>query len=392
MSQFNEETNYISTNPNRLLDKQYAHYRYVLDNSSKSSRKQGLITPESYFRALEDPHSLVLENSDGLLIPAINPIENVPGLNYNYFDREYPGKSFLFSAEGMDNASLGLLLKYFSENKITEKSLFFEHSECSKKNLQIIEIITEILDQQRAGYSISDFSEYSHEPAPEQLRQGSMILYSGQLRLKELSKDNFNGDLCESFDRGVAQGDISYDRKEGSELLSGKQLIENHLLLTDMWEVYRERLSEIAFNFPINLEDSFEEFVDMVTDDGTVISIAYQEGKVACFTYLLGNIEKASWLNLNSLQKFRNSDHALYYFPGIVAHKERAGKAIEVLNAIGRACKQGNINFDILFECTNHSAAYIPNIISKAAELSGYVDASTQQEEQIYYKVLDINN
>ena len=159
-----------------------------------------------------------------------------------------------------------------------------------------------------------------------------------------------------------------------------------------MWSVYKQRLSEISVNYPINLEDSFEEFVEMVADDDTVIVLAYEKGEVACFTYLLKNIQKATWLNDKNLQKFISKDKDLYYFPGIVAHRDRSGKALEVLNALAKACRQTNIEFDILFECTNHSAVYIPHLIAKAADITGYIQAATKPEEQIYYNILQIND
>lgn len=388
------EKNSSQIKPNFNKEVGYFEYRKVLDLSAESCRKQGLITEDSYYQALGDPRTIIIENDSNVKIPVLCPISLVPGLNYNFFDRNYSDNCFLISTAGLNEEETASFFRHLEHTDLAKKSFFYEHSKDNCSNDIFIDNLIQSLNNSGIQYSINDFLDYSTENEPEYLKTGSMILYSGNIRLKAKNKNQakLTDDLCESFSLGVANGDIVLDRQNGSELISGAELKTDEKKLRKMWQVYEQRLSEIATNYPINLEDTFEDFVDMVTDDNTVVSIAYDQGEVACFTYLLRNIHKANWLNVNYTEIFTDPCYSLYYFPGIVAHKDRSGKAIEVLHALAKSCKQNNIEFDILFECTNHSAAYIPQIIAKAADMTGYINASTTLEEQIFYKILKIGN
>ena len=393
MSNNEREPSQVKTN--ELFAKDYSNYRQFVDSGCNSSRKQGLFSEESYAKALADQRSLIIQNHTGLLIPVLTPIDIVPGMNTSYFEKNYPEGVFLFSTAGLDSTEQEWAVRYISENISSAQPIFYEYSEHNPDNLHNITKLQQLLAQKNIKYTVNDFSISGEESKsiPEHLKQGSMIMYSGQIRLNKYSKKhNGSKSLYDSFIHGVDNGDIVLDKQEGSEIINGGELKNNRQLLSAMWSVYKQRLSEISVNYPINLEDSFEEFVEMVADDDTVIVLAYEKGEVACFTYLLKNIQKATWLNDKNLQKFISEDKDLYYFPGIVAHRDRSGKALEVLNALAKACRQTNIEFDILFECTNHSAVYIPHLIAKAADITGYIQAATKPEEQIYYNILQIND
>jgi hypothetical protein len=370
----------------------YSEYREQLDLSCQTSRKQGLFTQESFAKANKDDKSLIVANRTGFNVPVVTPIENAPGLNNNYFQAHHPYNCYFLSSAGFDASEAESLAQHIASNINPGCSFFFEHSVLSDVNVLVVDKIMKFLDAQNVDYILNDFSQYSQDIKSENLKQASMVLYSGKIRLADSvsKKRTLTKDLAMSFGQGVESGDIDLDVNEGSEILSGKSIKNNHNILSEMWDVYKQRFMEISENYPINLEDTFEEFVDMITDNETIVAVAYQEGRVACFTYLLKNNNKANWLNAESLQKFNNPNFDLYYFPGIVAHKDMPGKSMEVLHAIARACKQNSIEFNILFECTNHSATYIPSIISKAAEQTGYINATTCAEEQTFYKILQV--
>lgn len=372
----------------------YDAYRQECDSQSQLSRKQGIFTAESYFAALKDDRTVSATTETGICLPICTPLEHVPGFNVRFLDQTFPEGVFYVNPLLVSPEKYPEYAKEVSNTVANNGgAVFYEFSyENDYGTKAFIALVADQLKEKGYELELEEFEDPAVSEEYPEFKPAAMVLFEGNLMYTGARQlhENDRGQtasLSNAFWEGVERGEIPADLEEGSALYSGKQIIAQEGLINELWDIYKDRFSDLGSHYPVSLEDSFEEFVEMIANPDTMTAIAYANSKVACFTFLVEKFEAAPWLNANSLRNYY-SEETPYYFPGIVARRDTSGRAFEVLYAIGRAAKFAKLDFKILYECTNHSAMYIPDIIEKAAEHSGLVTVNTKQLESIAYRAL----
>ena len=344
----------------------FQSYREACDSTSKLCRKQGIFLEEDYRASVSDERTIVVEARGGLQIPVATPTELVPGLNHDFFAKKFPEGAMYVNPLLIERVDFPDIAKHVAEAVATNKSsVFYEFSmEQDYGTREFVSLVAE--DLRAMGFEL----EYDEIEDPEvddehaAYKPAAMILYEGNVMHREARAIHpeedvaSEGSLSDYFWQGAEAGEIPADKEIGSVIYSGKQVSESEGLVDELWDIYKDRFSELGANYPISLEDSFEEFVEMLTSPDTMTAIAFADSKVACFTFLVKDVKTAFWLNDKSLSEQYSGDMP-YYFPGIVAHRDRSGHAAEVLFAIGRTAKYAKLDFKILYD---HSAQTVPLI------------------------------
>lgn len=370
-------------------------YREACDSASLLSRKQGIFLEKPYQEALADHRSVVIEAANGLQVPVSTPTELVPGLNQEFFAKKFPSGATYVNPLLVDRADYPSVARLVAETAVANKTaLFYEFS--MEKDYGTREFISLVAENMRdMGIAVEydeiedpavDDEHAAYKPAAMIMFEGN-IMHTGAREIHSEGATPTDDSIADYFWQGVEAGEIPADEEEGSVIYSGKQITEEEGLIDELWDIYKDRFSELGADYPISLEDSFEEFVEMLTSPDTMTVIGFADSEVSCFTFFAKDLKTAFWLNDKSLLKLYGNE-APFYFPGIVAHRDRSSRAKEVLFAIGRTVKYAQLDFKILYECTNHSATYVPDIIEAAAKESGLVTINNKQQETIAYRVL----
>ena len=398
MDQHTENTNqhHDQLRSGELSSHNFESYRQECDDQSALSRKQGIFLPEFYEAALEDEKTVIATSESGLKVPIATPVEHIPGLNQEFFSRSFPEGVLYVNPLLLAQEDYPALARQTAQAAVENSaSIFYEFSlENDYGTREFVSMVAENMRELGYETELNDLEDPAVPDTHEAFKPASMILFEGNLMHggpRQIHQETTEGGeeqtLSEAFWSGVERGVIPADTENGSAIYSGDQLVGNEELIKELWAAYEDRFAELGANYPVSLEDSFEEFVEMITRPDTMTAIAFADSEVACFTYLLKDFETAAWLNPSSLNEQYPSEKP-YYFPGIVSRRDKSGRALEVLYAIGRASKFDEQDFKILYECTNHSATYIPEILEKAAAHSGLVTIANKQVETIAYRVI----
>lgn len=389
----------ISDVPEKIYPN-YSEYRRRCDQSNLVCRKQGILSEAGYCHALADEDTLVHNVSDLFSTPICIPIKYVTGISQEYFDAHHFGKVYYISPMLLDENQYDVFAEIIAK-KITfeNAAAFYEYSnEFDYGAKKFAELVFEKCRYFGGIFSI-DLMEDENIPAKhEEARPAAMTFFNGEITHISEGIDYFDGRSIQSgkpliyqlYQAAVTGGDLVSSEHSGVSAYCAEELLgDRQDLLESMWKIYKDRFQELGEHFPISLEDSYEDFVEMISNKGTTTLIAYSEGQIACFTFLVDNFSSTYWLNGQAIESiFMGNDNPTFYFPGIVAHRERGGMAYELLYAFGGIIKFGKLNCNIFYECTNHSTLYIPTMIEKAAEHSRLAHVKNRLLDTISYRII----
>jgi len=360
----------------------FENYTYLLNKDNTGARRNGILSEELYYQALVDPSTIFTE-SLGSFMPVLVPAKYGMGLGY-----DVTRCNDITLQEGNANCyMMAVPLSMLTDKDVTEianmippnTTIFLSNnnSETRDSNLDGFLDIT-------GGSVIPIFQNNGESESIPSVSLHSIEVVSRDTTI-DYQRTSVDA-LLASYSELTREGLI----EEGRLLLSGRDLTGE--LLSKMWELYKDRFQWLGDGHPISMEDTYEDFADLITDESTLCSIRTEGGEVVCFTYFVENMDKLYWLNKGYLENYGTnleSGTTTLFFPGIVSSGQGLGYSSDVIETIAKPVARSRARLGVLFENTNISEAYIPKIVESVVNESDSIKAIGHRvlDKTIYYAI-----
>jgi hypothetical protein len=346
----------------------FKSYETVCNYSNEGSRRRGILSEELYGEIIDDKSTGFIKIG-GCLAPALIDISHGMAMGYDVDKCKE-----LASDLSTDIKILSLPIDEFDENEKRQfEDLLMSSNGCalyfSDHNGDESKALGEILGKTGIGHAEKPLIDSRAAKGDE---QAAMYLYScyaeqnpdrGERQRLRLS------DVQEYYDKYVGPS-YTPDGDAVTTLNMGDRLSSQQA--EEMWCIFDDMFNFLGGeNHPISMQDSKEDFMDMLCSDRTMISATYKVGEdgtneLTCFTYLIDKIDDLYWLNQDFFKK--NSDNnpsyvTDIYTPGLVS---KGGDRMYAPLAIGfftRVADESGLSVNMTFENTNLSKRYVPRIV-----------------------------
>ena len=346
-------------------------YKTVCNYSNDGSRRRGILSEESYGEIIDDDTTGYI-NIGGCLVPALIDISHGWAMGYDV------DKCRELASDLSSNVKvLALPIHEFDDDARQQfTDLLVSSNGCalyfSDHNGDESKALSEILDKTEMGHAEKPLIDSRAAKGDE---QAALYLYScyaeqnpdrGERQRLSLS------DVQDYYDKHVGPS-FTPDGGAVTTLNMGNRL--NNQETEEMWRIFDDMFKFLGGeNHPISMQDSKEDFINMLRSDNTMISATYKVGEnganeLICFTYLIDNIENLYWLNQDFFKKNsdKNPDYVTdIYTPGLVS---KGGDRMYAPLAIGfftRVSDKSGQSVNMTFENTNLSKRYVPRFVDQS--------------------------
>jgi hypothetical protein len=319
---------------------------------------------EDYERALKDPRSVTVD-IDGVRLPVLIPIKDVEMLDSSgYFDKQ-EGDHFFLPAYALQDDEVDAVTQVVHSAELPPNSTivtFFEDSDerAAAYTRKLLDAIPGGVEQRLMVDEKND-------------TEAGIIHYEGFARIKDRSDMRTDvRTLRQIFLEGVGRGDYIEFPETGTTLLDPVKLKEDTELLDKLWEISDYQFSNLVENLPVRQNPSREEFDQIMTHPETSSIVYFHEGEPVCLTTFLHSVEPAEWLRKEYFDSQLSDDVLLSYFAFMVADAKKPvlKSSHHVLGLLIDLTTRAKSDMNVVFECTNVSATYIPELVQ------GVVNAS----------------
>lgn len=353
-------------------------YREFCDKNTAGSRKSGLLDPKDVNEAIADTTTSSL-TIDGKRIPVFSSIDH---------------------AAGYDHQRCKDIAAHFGDT--TGKSVRILSIPLSAATV-LSEDTTPAPSQELLGpeYVFAEVNGSEEERALENLKRLARAVYpDGNVQVEELPLEE-NQETIDSYGEEGRYPDMrlygvevappeeadttpksfmeareeylagqQLDEINGNVVYRGSDIAERPELLSQLWDIYKDRFSWLAGEImPVSLEDGWEDFVHHLSLDSTTTITAFKEGTPRCFMYYMEDPSSTCfWLNgdfFRNMNLQERGDAYDLFFPGIVAKRESGGAYMaRVVAKAGELITKTGQKGLITFESTNISSTYIPKAVT----------------------------
>jgi hypothetical protein len=346
----------------------FKSYETVCNYSNDGSRRRGILSEELYGEIVDDKSTGFIDIG-GYLVPALIDISHGMAMGYDVdkckelaSDLSTDIKILSLPIHEFDDdekRQFTDLLKsgnrcalYFSDHNGDESNALgdildivgLEHAE-----KPLIDSRAAKGDEQAALYLYSCYAEQN----PERVERQRLSLSDVQDYYDKYVGSSYtpNGDAVTTLNMG--------DRLSVQEA-------------EEMWCIFDDMFNFLGGeNHPISMQDSKEDFMDMLCSDRTMISATYRvvedgTNELTCFTYLIDKIDDLHWLNQDFFKQEsdNNPDYVTdIYTPGLVS---KGGDRMYAPLSIGfftRVADESGLSVNMTFENTNLSKRYVPRFV-----------------------------
>ncbi len=340
----------------------FARYRELTDSDSRGVRKTGLFDPTLYADSLADFRTISVDH-DGMQFPVLTPIKYVAGYDLSrcrelthaaseeqcFYVNITPSLFFRHQEEILGRLSRGVMPDY---------KLFFDYAQDDHVAAAIYEGIMTTLPQATAEV------EFHNEDVSTQPSAASLSFFTA--RVTHLNPTEVvtgeEKDIKTVFDERVSRGEALLLPLDGMTLLRPNEIDER--LFQEMWELYKSRFQWLGSAHPISMEDTEEEFRELLYSSNAIVPVSFRDGKPVCFTYLFDNIDACSWLKPEFIRAHTEPGRQLWFFGGIVATADGiGGHSKPLIQLITELASQTGMQHEIAFESTDVSEWYIPGSV-----------------------------
>lgn len=366
----------------------FLEYEAFCNRINTGSRKNGILSEEIYNEAVDDPSTIFVDIEGTKQVPVLVDLSYGIGLGYDQERaKQYAGDAKqvcilsvpLGSLDVDFQRKIGQSFKEIETVSDTRAVYFSDHEGRDKSALQ------ELLSKAEIEYN-----EVPLEDDRSIEKQASLSMYvSDFVNVTQNASVEKQG--IESAQRYFDANTLPHlkDVKDAVLLKKGNSFLQEEL--DDIWSLYQDRFQFLGENHPISMEDSREDFMSLFTDEQTLVSIKYKDGQPVCFTYIMEDLSKLYWLNLPYLEKLKleaAETATTIFFPGIVASGSGNNYAAEIIMAFRDAAAKSGVSARVIFENTNLSETYIPQIVHDIVSETGEFDTSYPKKvDEIQYRL-----
>ncbi len=338
---------------------EFERYREGIDAATEGARKTGLFDEALYYDALEDDRTVVLEEASGSRAPVFTPLKYVAGYDINRCV-ELTGSSsedellYLSVVPGQIEGSTDDLIEALLPHVRPGDKIFFDYGE---DDLAAATAYQRILSELPRGVEEITFGS-DDNPA-------TLSLFTTQVERKDSSQtiNTTPTDIQTEFDNQVATGEVEKWPENGVTVLGAEDIDDE--LFAKLWSLYENRFQWLGQNHPISMEDTVDEFRDILRKTNPLIPVAFKDGEPACFAYFFDDISMCDWLRADFMNTQAEPERVNLFFGGIVATADGiGGYADKLIESITELAGKTGRKYKVLFESTNVSETYIPEMVS----------------------------
>lgn len=365
-----------------IAEASFEEYELFCNHGNTSSRKAGILDPEMYVSALQDPRTIRVE-IEGKLMPAAIDIEMGLSMGYEV------ARAKQYASDQPRISVLSLPITGVSEKASTD---ILEALKDYNGALYFSDHNGE--DGQKLGIGLQERGRNVEErpllDTNVKNPQAALSLYACDAintTPKASSEPVTLADIQRVFDE--KKRPFIKDPDNAVFIENGANLTEPQL--SQIWELYTDRFQFLGENHPISLEDDEASFRYVIAQPNTTVSFKTENGKIVCLSDFTQGFENIYWLNQDFLQN-QASNHdpsvATLFFPGIVASPEAHGSSRYVLGLFAEVAGEAGMSARIIFENTNISEEYVPNIVYRVVSSTGTYNVEPPQKlDEVKYRL-----
>ena len=346
----------------------YEKYREICDAAQPEMyRVTGITSAEHYEVSLADERTKYAEIG-GERLPLIAPIEHAGGYNAEGC-HELTGSKEVYI--------LALPPRFLEITGVDAKSLL---AACDNDTSIVVETSSEYT---------AEFKEMMSVELAGEWRVGEFIdprcLKDHQTAQMSVYMAHF--DSVDNNGAGLPYRDLSYDelfeeevREKGpsdTEFVSAARVRENPELFEQLWNLHDDRFDWLGKYHPISMQESKAFFQDILSDDDTKSYVRFDTNEngdrvPVCHGCSLDGLDHVDWLNATFREKLLQDSmevgENVEFFYGIVS-KSTLGQQVryakDVMGLNSRLVRRNGERLSIIFESTNLSSIYIPNLVKE---------------------------
>jgi hypothetical protein len=372
-------------------------YRAVCDDHAKGFRQVGILSGENYQSACADSKTVFLEH-EGTVVPLLASVEHEDGYDAERC-KELTGKevvlmmcippSYVRSREGA-HVKMG-------ESSIMEDSAIITET-FGANDLTAYQDVLSSLGR-------VDRHEFLDPRLKPEAQPASMMLFELSVTPADTARDEQAP--VEDFDKAwdiykqnhaISQPNENF---EGTYLFKAEELHQSVEVLNALWGISEVGFGDTLGKFhPVSMEESREFFDANLTALDTYTAVRYHAGQPVSFGSMVFGIDSCSWLNPESetiqsaKQRAEMNDEKLVYFSEIISNGERGARySPDIINLLLEMISITQKDHRVLFESTNLSANYIPQIVTRCVESSSIAELKepVRQIDELKYSYLTVS-
>lgn len=337
---------------------------YDLMKAAESGPQAMSMTKEDIQASLNDPNT-IFASVKGVNLPILMPISTIEAYATSGFFAE-GAEQFLFMPiyTSLDAEETESVRQMLSGADLTSKKIVSYFEDGDKQSEDYAKLV---LDSLPDGYH--------QEPLIDDKdgKEASITHFEGL----GIVHDRYNlrtdvTSLRQVFLEGVAGGEYDEHPRTGTTLLDPEELKTNTELLDKLWRISDEQFSKLVENLPVRQNPSREEFDEIMTHPETSSIVYFEDGEPVCLTTFLHSIEPADWLRKEYFDDKFGEKPFLAYFAFMVSDANKASykSSHKVLKMVIDLTEKAHRDMEVIFECTNVSASYIPKLVESVVNAS----------------------
>ena len=180
-------------------------------------------------------------------------------------------------------------------------------------------------------------------------------------------------------------------REPGQDADTTRVLLHDTLTdrqLDDMWRIYERQFAALVAPHPCRQMQTEEEFCAMVRHRGALTVLSTAGNRIAAFSVFVEDLSACAWLRAEWFAARRGP--APVYFAGIAVDPQLEGHRFSagLIAAIARIIVTSGANRELVFQCTNRSARYVPRLVEEGAAATGIATLRVSERYRYGYRAL----
>jgi hypothetical protein len=180
------------------------------------------------------------------------------------------------------------------------------------------------------------------------------------------------------------------ERADGASAAAGVLL---HDTLTDrqldeLWRIYERQFAALVEPHPCRQMQTEEEFTAMVRDRSALTVVSTVGERIAAFSVFAEDLSACGWLRAEWFEA--PGGPAPVYFAGIAVDPQLEGHRFSagLIAAIARVVVTSGADRDLVFQCTNRSARYVPRLVEEGVAAMGIAGLRVSERYRYGYRAL----
>lgn len=370
----------------------FEDYRTLCDTETDSFRRVGVLEQDAYSEAIQDQRTVFCE-IEGRRVPALVPLQYEARYN-DERTKELSGKHKAML--------LSIPLKRVREGALLSTENLTGGEDFSDDVAILIEEPVEAIHGDRdsdhttiahmlGGLGVMEAHEFidTRLEKYEDNRTAWMGIFAFSITSsREIDEEKYSL----SPEDAIVQAWEEYRTEKGlpampdknsddTFLFTAEQLKEHPEIVDGLWAVSEVGFGNVLGKYhPVAMEVTREFFDKHITSESVLTAVRYVDGEPACFGFLAPNMENNDWLDTEStilkhdLQTAaENGEPVIHFFELISKGKKGAMLSPSVLDLHIELAGRSRQKWHVIFESTNLSGTYIPDIAKSRIQHSDTV-------------------